>query len=256
MRNLQTILFLYQIISLGALALFAVGGCSNSQTAKEKSEESPPKPIAPQVTETREDLIFSWVGDAGPQVASKVADVPVGVRSEVRVQDPTIPPENRNTGWLYFADLTAPNSKGEYPVQSVERAEYEAKRRADEKRRQNALGAGNGMAVPANPGMGQIAPPPSGSSLKGAPVIMYSTRHCPVCIQARRWLLNQKIPYIEKDIERDRQAAESLAAKGQQQGVSTNGVPIFEIRGQLVPGFDPKIIKSLVEGIPHTQQTI
>ncbi len=85
---------------------------------------------------------------------------------------------------------------------------------------------------------------------------MYATTHCPVCHKARRWLLEQKIPYIEKDLEKDPAAAQALQAKGKAQGVPTSGVPVFEINGQLVPGFDPTIIKKLLAGSPPKAQAI
>jgi glutaredoxin len=79
---------------------------------------------------------------------------------------------------------------------------------------------------------------------------MYATKTCPVCKNARRWLLDQGIPYVEKDLEVDEAAAAELAAKGKAQGVPTSGVPIFEIRGRLLPGFDPGAIRAALSGSP------
>ena len=75
---------------------------------------------------------------------------------------------------------------------------------------------------------------------------MFSTRHCPVCQQARRWLVDQQIPFVERDIERDPAAAAALQQKGRAQGVPTSGVPVFEINGRLLPGFDPPSIRKLL----------
>ena len=65
-------------------------------------------------------------------------------------------------------------------------------------------------------------------------------------MQARRWLLKQKIPYVEKDVESDQAAAAELQQKGLAQGVPVRGVPVFEIYGHLLPGFDPSRIISLL----------
>ena len=95
--------------------------------------------------------------------------------------------------------------------------------------------------------------PSSTPSIQLAPgetpaVIMYATKTCPVCIKARRWLVEAKIPFVEKDVGSDQAAAMELANKGRAQGVSTSGVPVFDIRGRLLPGFDKEAIKKLLAG--------
>ncbi|MCP4599700.1 MAG: hypothetical protein GY847_04035 [Proteobacteria bacterium] len=224
-------------------------GCSSSPDETEKKNTGV-LPTTPIVTDGRTDLILSWFADGGSQVASSVSLVPKDSRKEVRVQDPAIPPENRDPRWIFLADLTQPDSSGKYSVRAVFRAEYE-------KKRQEAYALANPPDPPPTAAAGS-APPvlPSPSRVAGAMVVMYSTRHCPVCVKARRWLLDQKIPYVEKDIERDSKAAEELAQKGRAQGVPTTGVPIFDIRGRLLPGFDPGAILKLLAATPSPQKTI
>jgi glutaredoxin len=77
---------------------------------------------------------------------------------------------------------------------------------------------------------------------------MYATRHCPVCKTARRWLLDNKIPYVEKDVERNQAAARELAQKAKAQGFVASGVPVFDVRGRLLPGFDPAALKAMLSG--------
>lgn len=217
-------------------ALAAATGC-----ADDASDAAAPAttPVPPRVTDDRTDLVLSWFGDGGAHVASSVAEVPPAARPEVRVQDPSVPPEQRDPRWIFLADLRSPTADGSYPVRVELRDSYEARRRP-----------------PAPP----IAPAPSGPtaiqpSVPGAaPVTMYATRHCPVCKQARRWLLEQKIPFVERDIEREPAAAAELQQKGRAQGVPTSGVPIFEIGGRLIPGFDPPQIRKLLDGAPSGQQ--
>lgn len=215
------------------IALAAVLGACSSPGAPDGSGQgaggtTPGAPAAPVVDDARTDLVLSWYADGGAAVASRVADVPAEARFEVRVQDPSIPPEKRDASWLFLADLRAPGPNGKYPVRAVARSEFEAKRRALEAKKE--------------------APAPGPS---GAPVVMYATRHCPVCKNARRWLLDNKIPYVERDVEADERAAAELAAKGRAQGVATNGVPVFEIHGKLLPGFNPAAItQALTAALP------
>ncbi len=217
-----------------ALILLFGCACSTEQTEKNETAVSVETPV---VTDDRTDLILSWFADSGPEIASSVAEVPKEARGKVRVQDPTIPPEKQDTRWIFFANLNSPGKNGRYPVQKELRTAYEAKRQKATLRSSPQTSPGASRLNPS----GMPALPPGGS-----PVIMYATRHCPVCINARRWLLNQKIPYIELDIEKDPKAAAALMQKGKAQGVPTSGVPIFEIRGRLVPGFDPGIITQLL----------
>jgi glutaredoxin 3 len=217
------------------LLVALVPGCLPRGNADGSEGASAPAP--PVVDDARSDLVLSWFADGGPHVASSVAAVPAGARKEVRVQDPTIPPEKRDPRWIFLADLTATGKGGRYPVRALARDAYEARRQPP---------AVPAPSVPAASAAGTPA---------GAQVIMYATRTCPVCQKARRWLLDQGIPYVERDLDADPKAADELAGKGRAQGVPTSGVPVFEIRGRLLPGFDPAtIVKQL--GQQPASQTI
>ena len=221
---------------------------SCAKESQNSKSDTGPKVIAPVVTDARGDLLLSWFSDGGPKVASAVKEVPEDARKEVRVQDPTQPPEKRDPSVIFLADLTKPQKNGQYPVKTMKRSAYEAKRRA-------AAEAAKKAASSEAPTGSNVMPP---NQARAAPssVVMYATRHCPVCIKARRWLLEQKIPYVEKDVEKDPQAAQALHKKGAAQGVPTQGVPIFEIGGRLLAGFEPNKIIALLAGATKTQKSI
>jgi glutaredoxin len=209
-------------VSLALLAALAACG--------DREQAPPPGPAElPPVTDARDDLVLSWFADGGPHTASSVAEVPEGARREVRVQDPRLPPEERNPDLIFLADLTRPGPNGSYPVRAVDRAEYE-------------------RSLPAPPAPAATAPAarPLPGTDPGPRVVMYATAHCPVCQKARRWLLEQGIPYREIDLERDPAAARELAAKGQAAGVPVNGVPVFEAGGRLLSGFDPAALQRAI----------
>ncbi len=205
------------------LLIFTAVGCSSAKSEQKDAGSV----VLPRVTDDRQNLVLTWFADGGAGVGSSVSDVPETARSEVRVQDPTIPPEQQDPKWIFFADLTKKGADGAYPVRKEDRSEYEKKRREK-------------MVASVPPSVGPSAAPGDAS------VIMYSTKHCPVCHKARRWLLEQKIPYVEKDLETNPGAAMELAQKGKAQNVSTRGVPVFDVGGRLVPGFDPGAIKQLL----------
>jgi glutaredoxin len=233
----------------------SLSGCTSSRpdTSADTTSETEEKPEPPVVTDEREGLLLSWFVDGGPETASKVSDVPQGSRHSVRIQDTMVPPEKRKANWLFLADLRTPDPDGHYPVRVEPRDKYEVRRR---QAAANRMAQQLKQAQQATPG--SVAPntPPGTFAVAGAPVVMYSTNHCPVCKKARRWLLDQQIPYIEKDINKDRTAASELAEKGAAQGVPTNGVPVFEIGGRLIPGFDPGTIRRLLGTLQAPKQTI
>jgi len=216
-----------------ALPLVFLAAVACGEAGSDDGAAAAPSQALPVVNDARKDLVLSWYGDRGPEIGSSVADVPQEARSFVRVQDPSIPPEARDPGIVFVADLTRPKADGSYPVHAVKRGDYE-KRQSRLKPEAPVPQAAAAGSAPAAPG--------------GAQVVMYATKTCPVCKSARRWLLDQGIPYVERDVETDRAAAADLAAKGKAQGVSTSGVPIFEIRGRLLPGFDQGAIRAALSG--------
>lgn len=70
-------------------------------------------------------------------------------------------------------------------------------------------------------------------------IIIYSTSWCAFCHTEMQWLDKLGIPYIAKDVEADKAAYDELIAKN---GGSFSGVPVTDIAGDIVLGFDrPKI---------------
>ena len=70
-------------------------------------------------------------------------------------------------------------------------------------------------------------------------ITIYSTSWCAFCHTEMQWLDKLGIPYISKDIEADKVAYDELMTKS---GGNFSGVPVTDIAGDLVLGFDrPKI---------------
>ena len=70
-------------------------------------------------------------------------------------------------------------------------------------------------------------------------VTIYSTTWCAFCHTEAQWLDKLGIPYVKKDIEEDKEAYEELMKKS---GGAYSGVPVTDIGGDLILGFDrPKL---------------
>jgi len=76
-----------------------------------------------------------------------------------------------------------------------------------------------------------------------AEVVMYCTSWCPSCKQARAFLQQYSIPYVEVDITKDRDAAARV--RGWANGNETT--PTFNIRGQIIVDFDRAKLEELLD---------
>ena len=70
-------------------------------------------------------------------------------------------------------------------------------------------------------------------------VIVYSTDWCPWCHKVKDWLTEQKIPFEDRNIEKDEAfAAEMLIKTG-----GDEGVPVTDVDGKIIKGFDSPELK-------------
>lgn len=75
----------------------------------------------------------------------------------------------------------------------------------------------------------------------GKNVIVYSTPSCPYCIRAKQFLKNNNIEFENIDVSVDEAKADEMIKKSGQMGV-----PVLDIDGQIIVGFDrDKIAKEL-----------
>jgi len=72
-------------------------------------------------------------------------------------------------------------------------------------------------------------------------VILFTTPTCGFCKSAKLYLRQKNIRFKEVDVSRDAQAARDMQRRSRQ-----SGVPVLDIGGRIVVGFDrPKIDKLL-----------
>lgn len=86
----------------------------------------------------------------------------------------------------------------------------------------------------------------TGGSGGGGGVIVYSTTWCGYCRKAKAWLKKKGVDFTERDIEKDAGAADELARKAQAAGVKPGGVPVIDVKGTLVLGFDEARLDQLL----------
>ncbi|MCM8798802.1 MAG: glutathione S-transferase N-terminal domain-containing protein [Candidatus Omnitrophica bacterium] len=70
-------------------------------------------------------------------------------------------------------------------------------------------------------------------------VKIYSTPTCPFCIRAKQFLKENKITFEDLDVSQNPEYAEEMIRKSGQMGV-----PVLDIEGEIIVGFDKERIKS------------
>ena len=69
-------------------------------------------------------------------------------------------------------------------------------------------------------------------------VKVYSTPTCPYCIRAKKFLEENNIPFENFDVSADQQKSEEMVKLSGQMGV-----PVLDIEGKIIVGFDKEAIK-------------
>ena len=191
---------------------------SPSEVVASGESVKPPFKVAGEA----EGLLLVYYDEAGaPHTAQKRADVPEAQRAFVRVDSLEVAPEQRlDPAFMYVADLRKPQADGSYPVRKVQREVFEA-----------SFVKAAGEQVAAN-----------GKS----DVIIYGASWCGACKQAARYLTQKGVPFVERDIEREPEARSEMLTKAREQGVSANGIPVIDVYGKLLGGFDPVAVDRLL----------
>jgi glutaredoxin 3 len=70
---------------------------------------------------------------------------------------------------------------------------------------------------------------------------VYSTPSCPWCTVAKNYLASKNVQFEDVDVSRDREAAMEMVQKSGQRGV-----PVLDINGSIVVGFDQATIDTLI----------
>ena len=70
-------------------------------------------------------------------------------------------------------------------------------------------------------------------------VKVYSTPSCPWCIRLKQFLKENNVEFQNIDVSSDQAAVDEMVQKSGQMGV-----PVLDIEGQIIVGFDKEKIKS------------
>jgi glutaredoxin 3 len=69
-------------------------------------------------------------------------------------------------------------------------------------------------------------------------ITIYSTNTCPYCVMAKEYFEEHKIEFVEKNVQTDHEAAKEMVEKTHQMGV-----PVIDVNGTVIIGFDREAIE-------------
>jgi len=72
-------------------------------------------------------------------------------------------------------------------------------------------------------------------------VIVYSTSTCPYCIYAKKYFKEKGVSFEDKNVGIDRAAGQEMVQKSGQMGV-----PVIDIDGEIIVGFQPEVFEELL----------
>lgn len=221
---------------LAALLVTAIAAAACHRAASAASHDA--AVALPEIRPDGGDLLLTWIDDKGDfHVETRVSDVPLMGRDIVRVEAET-GDSMRGPDQVIIVDLRQPGVDGDYPVRTMPRSEFEAIAVA---RRQKAGPTLVSGAAPPGPSAG--APTATQGVPDKAPmtaaVIIYGAEWCGACHEAARYLRHKGIAYVEKDVEKDADAAHEMQSKLARSGLRAGSIPVIDVRGKVMVGFNP-----------------
>jgi glutaredoxin-like YruB-family protein len=68
---------------------------------------------------------------------------------------------------------------------------------------------------------------------------VYSTPSCPYCVRLKQFLKENNVEFVDIDVSVNQEAAQDIIQRSGQMGV-----PVLEINGEIIVGFDQDKIKA------------
>ncbi len=195
------------------------------------------------VKDSSEGLLFTWIDERGDfHVEQSAADVPLVGRDSVRVVDPT-KEDGTHPDHIFVADLRTARPDGTYAVSVMTKAQFDDMALSRRKGKTATLADDGGTPpAPAADTDSKTASADPAPSVGRPAVIIYGAEWCGACHQAAAYLRSKGIPFIEKDIEADRNAAREMQGKLARAGLGSGSIPVLDVRGKVMVGFNPHVV--------------
>ncbi|HEX2657081.1 MAG TPA: glutaredoxin domain-containing protein [Polyangia bacterium] len=188
--------------------------------------------------------LFTYVEPSGTfATTDKPEIIPEVSRKMVRVVDPAQMKSSEGAN-VHVVDVDELMKAQKATARPLAREAFETSALAQLPPGESSARQGHAAAPPAGPAADGASAFPSAP---GQPVVtVYGTSWCGACRAARQYFSQHKIPFADKDIEADPAAARELAEKASKMGIPTDRVPVLDVRGRLLLGFDQSRVEALL----------
>jgi glutaredoxin len=193
-------------------------------------------------------VVYSYVDDSGRiRMAAAVEDIPAEFRDRVVLTDTSRHRSQRlGTDRVLVVDLREAGEQGPVNFTIVDLDALGRGAPAAPSRRPEDPGELGAWVVRRMAGrvralLGIQAP---ASRVR---VVLYTAPWCGFCKKAAAHLRSRGIPFKERDVDSDRSAAVELSQKLRRAGLSGGGVPVLDIAGTIVIGFNRERIDRLLD---------
>ncbi len=80
-------------------------------------------------------------------------------------------------------------------------------------------------------------------------IVLYGTSWCGWCQRARSYLNSRGVAFEDRDVEQDEEAAAELKALRRKAGIRNGGVPVIDVGGTVISGFDRPRLDAALEAL-------
>lgn len=212
---------------------------SPAQSGAAASAQSPaPNALPPLLLkDDTANLMLTWVDEQGDfHVVQQTAAVPEDRRDTVRA---VVMGQEAGTGqFVYVANLKSKNPDGSYPVKVLSREQWDSLGADRRKARLEAM-------APKAEAVASAQPPLAPGEKPHA--IIYGADWCKPCHQAEDFLRSLGVDVTKKNIEQSNAAQAEMQQKLAKVHRTGSSIPVIDLMGNIVVGFNPDVLKRLVE---------
>lgn len=225
------------LTSLSLAVALAATSCKRPDDGTRPVSRELPKLV---LTESTPNVLLTWIDAKGEfRTAVSVAAVPPEGRDAVRVVL-TDSDDGAATEQVYVANLREREPSGAFKVTTMTRAEWEAK--AEQRR-----GGTTGLPPRATGGAPAERPPPDASKVTAT---VYGAEWCKPCHAAHAYLVQRRVHVVYKDVEQSPDAQREMTKKLARAGLSGGQIPVIDVGGQVLVGFDPAALDAALAKAP------
>ncbi len=218
---------------VSSLTCLAVAGCQRGAAPRVAGTSDRATDVLPEVHVVADGghYVFTWYGPDGKvHDADSLKAIPETDRKQVLVRDlARTSAQLQSDRYLSLAELPKTAPEDGYPTSVGSRYTFESH---DDS---NLPAIGTDSEIDASDG-GERRPL----------AIIYGTSWCGACKAAREHFKQRHVAFVDKDIEKDAAAAAELERKAKRAGLHLGGVPVLDIGGHLMMGFDAASVDRLV----------